>query len=851
MILTNIREYHQLIEKLIHLNSAESFYIYRNLCRKNLFFLLYYVLGRKDMNHQFLIDRCNDVQESPDGHLDLWARGFYKSTIITFGKTIQDILSSHGDDPLPEWEGIEPTFGIFSHTRPIAKGFLRQIKRELEGNDFLKKLFPDVLWADYKEAPKWALDVETPVLTINGWKKHGDLQIGDEIFGSKGQVIKVIGVSGHMEDKECRRVVFDDCEFISSSEHLWTLEHKIKSWRKWEHGKELVTIKTDDLPVFDKNYRMLPTPIIEMPEKELSLDPYILGLWLGDGTINSNIISMHRDDESEILVQISNAGFVSYINRRHEEDNFSMYGVKGLKEKLVELKCVSDKHIPHEYLISSIDQRLSLLQGLMDSDGTCKKPAKNRCAGMCMFSNTNKKLAEDVYYLAASLGMRPSIIDFMQKCRARKRTYQVYFVGVKSNSPFRLSRKNQYLKDTRVKTARYCRAVESIEKRIVNCIKVDSDDHLYLAGLSLVPTHNSEDDGLVLKRKSNPKESTIEAWGLVEGQPTSKHFNVLIYDDVVTQGSVYTPEMMKKTLEAWEMSINLGAKNTRRRLIGTRYHFNDAYREIIKRGAANPRIYAGTHDGTLEGEPVFKTKEQLNELRKVMGRYSYSTQILQNPLADEKESFQHEWLQWHKGSDGSNMNKYIVVDPANEKKKTSDFTAIWVIGLGQDRNYYVLDIVRDRLNLVERANRLFSLHKKWRPLKVGYEQYGMQADIEHIKDRQNRENYRFTIEPLGGKIPKNDRIRRLIASFTEKRWYFPESLFKTNYEGKTDDLIDIFIHEEFLAFPVGVHDDMLDSMSRILDDELNAIWPKVLYDDNERERYRPKYNKRVGSAWSA
>ena len=73
------------------------------------------------------------VQESPDGHLDLWAREHYKSTIITFGQTIQDILR----DP-------EVTVGIFSHTRPIAKGFLRQIKRELESNQTLKDLFPDI-----------------------------------------------------------------------------------------------------------------------------------------------------------------------------------------------------------------------------------------------------------------------------------------------------------------------------------------------------------------------------------------------------------------------------------------------------------------------------------------------------------------------------------------------------------------------------------------------------------------------------------------------------------------------------------------------------------------------------------
>lgn len=120
----------------------------RRLCRTDLYFLLTVILGRKDMQRDWLFDRCMEVQDSPDGHLDLWAREHYKSSIITFGKTIQDILA----DP-------EITVGLFSFTRPIAKAFLRQIMREFEGNDTLKELFPDILWEQpRKEAPKWSED---------------------------------------------------------------------------------------------------------------------------------------------------------------------------------------------------------------------------------------------------------------------------------------------------------------------------------------------------------------------------------------------------------------------------------------------------------------------------------------------------------------------------------------------------------------------------------------------------------------------------------------------------------------------------------------------------------------------
>jgi len=107
----------------------------RRLARGDLFYLLVRVLGREDVDRDWIYDRCREVEGAPDGHLDLWAREHYKSTIITFGLTIQDILV----DP-------EITVGIFSHTRPIAKGFLRQIKREFEANAALKTLFPEILW---------------------------------------------------------------------------------------------------------------------------------------------------------------------------------------------------------------------------------------------------------------------------------------------------------------------------------------------------------------------------------------------------------------------------------------------------------------------------------------------------------------------------------------------------------------------------------------------------------------------------------------------------------------------------------------------------------------------------------
>lgn len=360
----------------------------------------------------------------------------------------------------------------------------------------------------------------------------------------------------------------------------------------------------------------------------------------------------------------------------------------------------------------------------------------------------------------------------------------------------------------------------------------------------------SEDDGVIVKRKSNPNESTIEAWGLVDGMPVSKHWSVLDYDDIVVPGSVTTPEMIDKTRNALELSYNLGTTTGVRRMAGTRYHFNDAYKTVIDRGTFKRREYPGRVGGVEDGESIVWSDEIHIEKRKSQGPYNYAAQILLNPAADVMQGFRREWLrhwktitpaQWKK------MNRYLLVDAASSKKKGSDYTAMGVIGLNVDGTYMVLDIVRDRLNLAERAQRLFDLHRRWEIKKpVRYERYGMMGDIEHIKDKQERENYRFDIREVGGQTPKNDRIKRLLPIFEQGRFWLPTTLHVTDYQKQSHDLVRDFVEDEYIAFPVGAHDDMLDMFARIAEPDMQIDWPKA--EKIVREAPRKSYG---ASSWMA
>jgi len=367
------------------------------------------------------------------------------------------------------------------------------------------------------------------------------------------------------------------------------------------------------------------------------------------------------------------------------------------------------------------------------------------------------------------------------------------------------------------------------------------------------PTRESQkwslDAGIIVKRKTNPKECTIEAWGLVDGQPTGKHFNLLVYDDVVTIASVTTPEQIQKTTDALALSYNLGSDGGRRRFIGTRYHYNDTYRAIIERKTVIVRTHAATDNGLVTGNPVLFSQKDLLQKYNDMGVYVFSCQMLQNPSADKAMGFKKEWLNhYDRISNTECWNYYILVDPAGEKKKGSDYTVMLVIATAHDNSYYLIDAIRARYNLSERTDKLFELVKKYNPIRVGYEKYGLQSDIEHIKYVQEQYNYRFNIVALSGQISKNDRIRSLVPIFQNNRMWFPHTLYYIDHENKQKDFIDEFIRLEYDAFPVCVHDDMLDCLARITDEKFGIEFPNFeqLTSNNDIYTAKTDYDVLIG-----
>lgn len=340
--------------------------------------------------------------------------------------------------------------------------------------------------------------------------------------------------------------------------------------------------------------------------------------------------------------------------------------------------------------------------------------------------------------------------------------------------------------------------------------------------------------------------SSISAYGLVDGLPTGIHPKYIVYDDVVERKAVSTAEQREKAADAFRHSFGLHDKDARFRIVGTRYHFADLYGELIASKEYAVHVYPITHNGEFpykpetatddvvplgNGEAVFYSQEYIWNKFKEMGKDVFATQMLMNPVKADERTFDKNWIKYY--DKAPNTRNYIFVDPASSNKKDSSYTVMWVVGAGSRGYYYVKDCVRDRLNLQEKKDKLFSLVEKWNVLRVYYEKYSMQADIEYIQEKQREEGFYFSIVPVGGiKLTKDERILLLQPLFQEGKIIFPKHIFYIDVNGKKRDLIEEFINEEYLDFPLCATKDMLDCLARIRDKDVKMIHPVNKEPDN-------------------
>ena len=812
----------------------------RWLAQNDRYYLLVRLLHRTDAIHPWLYARTREVEQQPNGYLDLWAREHYKALAT--------------DTPILTPTGYKP----------------------------------------------------------HGSLMPGDWVYGSD--GVPTQVVATTPV--FTDDECYKVWFDDATEIVAGAEHLWTIETKDRSrvtGTNKRKGWKTVTVPTKELSLHQGRSRIKTAPPIFNAEHMVPVGPYTLGAWLGDGNNDSGRITCgdpevfeairsegytHKPDTPDVTCQSHTLYGLSatlrgmgVLHNKHVPPEYLMGSVSQRRAVLQGLMD-TDGHCndrgtcifvnKHEPLASSVfDLCVSLglkptrnyfdyehgrvyhvtFQGYLE-DAPFRIPRKlARCKTTSRVNSAYRylwgvKRTDTVPTSCIQVAAPDGLYLCGRQCVTTHNSTIITFAGIIQ----------EVLREPTITIGLFSHT-KPIAKAFLRQIQQEFENNKDLTDLFPEifyenPTRESSswslDNGLTVKRSSNSKEATISAHGLVDGQPIGMHFRLMVYDDVVTTESVATPEQIAKTTAAWEMSDNLGsASDGRKWHVGTRYSYADTYETMIQRKSVIVRLHPATDDGTITGDPVLFTKELW--LRKVrdQGEATISCQMLQNPLAGQQRMFNVEDLREYEIRPET-LNIYIMVDPARSKKKGSDKTAVAVVGVDYSMNKYLLDGFNHKMDLRERWLRTAQMYHKWKRspgvqnIKVGYEAFGAQADLDYFKEQMQKSNEggHFNIEELkwshdtdGSKV---DRVQRLGPDVRAHKIYVPyptnpdmltkvqRNMENTGYRHRIatpirrkDESNAIYdLSKEFKLqvhfFPFSGKKDLIDAFSRIYDMEPHA-----------------------------
>jgi len=458
------------------------------------------------------LDKIVDVLESFGFDVEIsddvpgWLQSInnrYRREIAPFEQNIQV------DDG---WECLHQERGVESALSDLYQNNLKRLDTDLpwplwkfQERDVARMLCkPNSMYAAFMGAGK-ASTLDAKILTPSGWVRMGDITIGDHVTGRDGKPHKVVGVYPQGK-KEVYRVTFSDgASTECCDEHLWNvmspqLKNQSKGgYERWQ-TKSLRQIMDEGLR--DrwgnlKNFIPMVEPVEFTPERDLPVDPYLLGLLLGDGYLGKTTPSISTADEAIIkeVARLIPSGMEVVYSSGYDY-RLVNYGerVNPLYEHLDDLgvagKLAQDKSVPERYLYASIEDRLSLLHGLMDSDGTPSRLAATFCS-------VSKKLAEDMTHLARSLGGTATIksrqTSYTHNGHKRKgRMSWRVRVRLPEGIPlFRLKRKLDLVEGKgKPDPTRSITSIEAVGEKECQCIQVDADDQLYVTD-DFIVTHNT------------------------------------------------------------------------------------------------------------------------------------------------------------------------------------------------------------------------------------------------------------------------------------------------------------------------------------------------------------------------
>lgn len=399
------------------------------------------------------------------------------------------------------------------------------------------------------------LSLDTLIPTPSGWTVMGKLKAGDLVFDDRGEPTNVVLAYPVEDMPESYELEFDDgSKIVACADHQWltftaadlnALTRRDDNWRAERRKKRESratysqgTFKSRAIAARNRankpnakpppagsvkttreiantlklssgrtNHAVPVARELQLPEQLLELDPYLLGLWLGDGTRGSGGFTTA---DTELKNAFASAGFV-VVGLKLSPYGYTIHGLIGVLKRL---GCAFRKHVPRQYLRASASQRLALLQGLMDTDGTACQ------SGAVEFTNTNFDIVQAAHELIVSLGWKARVVEGRATLNGKDCGPKWDIKWTPDKYVFCLKRKldRQTLAKRRTTKFRYIVRCDRTPPVPMRCVTVGSDRGLFLAGREMIPTHNSfallmqplahvenANFGAIIFRRTNPQ----------------------------------------------------------------------------------------------------------------------------------------------------------------------------------------------------------------------------------------------------------------------------------------------------------------------------------------------------------
>lgn len=759
--------------------------------------------------------------------VNLCHRGAAKTTIM--GEYLFLYLGVYGE--LPGFGAVDLALYVSDSIENGVKNMRKNLEFRRENSDFLKHYIPiakftDIRW-EFRNADgntfivkgygAKALSLDSVLYQENGQTTIGECQVGDRIFGPDGTLTTIIKKS-EVFHKPMYAISLDDGRQVKvSKDHINSVVVNTNPNNTLRlEDKDLTTLELLELPLVhtkkgNKQHRgtsskslvwIRNTAPLEYPEADLPIEPYTLGVVLGDGRIQKPSCSVelttHIDDLPTYQSEIPYVFGKGRFDKRNPKT--WTQSIRGLGPSLKQLRLGvhgSQKFIPEPYLRGSIEQRLALLQGLMDTDGTVTK------TGRTSFCSCSEQLLEDVTALARSLGATV------------RRNKKPHNIEIWLNKPlFRLPRKLARQRYDRKDELVAITKIERIADEPSQCIAVDNELHQFLT-TGYTRTHNTGVRGAKEMGK-RPQLGVLD--DLISDEDARSQTVIAAVEDTIYKAVEYALHP-KHNMMIWS---------------GTPFNAKDPLYKAVESGAwavnvfpvciqfpCEPHEFQGSWPDRFTYEYVNNQYTKAVQLGKVD---TFNQELMLRIMSDEDRLIQDSDIRWFAResvlANKQKFNFYITTDFATSVNDAADYSVISVWAYSAAGDWFWVDGVCARQLMDANINDLFRLAQMYRPQSVGVEVSGQQKGfISWIQNEMINRNQWFTlasdnnsnspgIRPVTNKL---QRFNVVVPWFKAQKMFFPKEMRQTRAVAEAID-------ELSLASPSGFrskHDDFIDTISQL------------------------------------